>query len=309
MPGKDKKKVDIEALVQWAFLDELSKRQISSAEGIWDRLAQYGSLGGVDPDPGHGAAQRYAHFGLPHRDAELIEAEVGRLGMTAIDWRADFEKIAGDLAGLVSINDVSVRTRHGGTADASSGWGRSQLERTDLTVRRNGARARPANDRPRDVILVQSFNVTSLIIRHAVWRSRPDWRTEQMRPVPTVAQRGRQDLAQIIGRRLAKNIYTEGSYCPLIWTPSPIEVVLARADYFVWRQGLVRLTALDLSEHEAMPPAAPPLPWFENGEMPRRTYAQVNRLQGILPLKPARRRVATPPKKPRHSRVRSIAFD
>jgi hypothetical protein len=55
---KQKQAHDIEFLLQWAFLHELPKRKISSAEGIWDRLSQYGSLGGINPDPGHGAAQR-----------------------------------------------------------------------------------------------------------------------------------------------------------------------------------------------------------------------------------------------------------
>ena len=285
-----KKSVDIEQLLHWTFLDELPKRQTSSAEGIWDRLAQYGSLGGINPDPGHGSAQRYAHFGLPHRDAELIEVAVGALGGAPIDWQQNFDMIAGDLGALVSINDVD-KTRPA-PRKTSSGWSnkRGVITRVENT--------------PRDVILVNSINVGTLVTIHAVKRSRPDWRTEQMRPVPTVAQRGRQDLAQVIGKCLGRNFYTTGSYCPLIWEPSPIEIVMARADYVAWHMGLVQLArTLELSEHIALPPAASPAPWID-GEIKRSLFRQPYARARQLPLKPVRRKAGPPRKKPRNSNVR-----
>jgi hypothetical protein len=95
-----KKQVEIEKLLHWAYGDELIKRVTSSAEGIWDRLSQYGSLGGIDPDPGHGGAQRYPHFGLPHPDAEKIEIAVSTLPKTVIDWDVSFSAIMGDLSAL-----------------------------------------------------------------------------------------------------------------------------------------------------------------------------------------------------------------
>jgi len=73
MPEKEtlKEHVDIEDLLRWAYLDELPKRQLSSAEEIWNGIAEYGQRGGIDI--GQGAAQRYPHFGLPHSDALAIE--------------------------------------------------------------------------------------------------------------------------------------------------------------------------------------------------------------------------------------------
>lgn len=299
--GGSKKNVDIEQLLQWAYLDELPKRQTSSAEGIWDRLAQYGSLGGVDPDPGHGAAQRYAHFGLPHRDAEAIERGVAALGTTTIDWQRDFELIAGDLEALVSINDVG-RQRPGPRRVPVSGW----------TDRKGNMIRVPNPPAPRDVLLVNSINVAALLIMHAVHRSRPDWRTERMRVVPTLAKRG--PYAEVVGECKGRNLYTLGSYCPLRWVPSPIEIVLTRADYVAWHHGL-RLLAeqLELAEHVALPPKASGAPWIEGeapgGQTPRTFRHQPVARSSVLPLKPQRPITNAPPKKPRHSKVRTTRFD
>lgn len=106
-----KKQVDIEQLLRWAYGDELIKRVTSSAEGIWDHIEDWGQRGGIDP--GHGAAQRYPHFGLPHRDAEKIEVAVGNLPNMIIDWAASRDAIMGDLAALFNARDVLlVRTLH-----------------------------------------------------------------------------------------------------------------------------------------------------------------------------------------------------
>ncbi|MDE2468299.1 MAG: hypothetical protein KGL35_06045, partial [Bradyrhizobium sp.] len=217
-----KRQIGIEQLLQWTYLDELPKRQISSAEGIWDRLAQYGSLGGVNPDPGgSGNAQRYAQFGLPHPDAETIEKAVGALGRAPFDWKNNFELVAGDLAALVTINEVQQAPRSYALPFKShdmivgdSGFGPRQLDGTTLEefsyVRehhegklRKGLRIKPGRYAPRDVLLVNSVNLSALVTTHAVKRSRPDWRTEQMRPIPMLAERSQ--LAMVIGKCKAKN--------------------------------------------------------------------------------------------------------
>lgn len=294
-----KKKVDVELLVQWAYLDELSKRHTSSAEGIWDRLAQNGSLGGINPDPGHGSAQRYAHFGLPHPDAETIEKAVGRLHSVAIDWKKNFKVIAGDLAALISVNDVERRDDLG-ERTTTSGW----LDKKSGDIKR-------VVNKPRDVLLLNTITTAALVTMYAVRKGRPDWRTEQMRPVRTVATRGSPDAVKIIGKCRGKNFYTTGSYCPLIWEPSPIEVALARADYVAWHQGLTILSqTLQLTEHVALPPAASPTPWIEEErEIPRRTFKQPHGDAKVLPLHPRRERRSLPPKKSKHSKGRSLLVD
>lgn len=99
-----KRSIEIEKLLHWAYRDELSKRTTSSAEGIWDQIAEYGQRGGIDP--GHGAAQRYPHFGLPHPDAEEIEKAVARLENLILDWSASCDAIMGDMAPLIQKRDV-----------------------------------------------------------------------------------------------------------------------------------------------------------------------------------------------------------
>lgn len=102
-----KTEMDIERLLQWAFVDELSKKQTSAAEGIWDRIFENQHHGGIDC--GYSAAQRYAHFGLPDPEVEAIERAVAQLEDVVIDWEQSFDAIAGALGELVSMNDFSQR--------------------------------------------------------------------------------------------------------------------------------------------------------------------------------------------------------
>ena len=104
-----KKPVEIETLLRWAFVDELSKRITSSAEGIWDHIEEIGQRGGIDP--GHGAAQRYPHFGLPHPDAEKIELAVSALPNLIIDWKESREALMGDLFATSCWSALCARPR------------------------------------------------------------------------------------------------------------------------------------------------------------------------------------------------------
>ncbi len=92
--------VDIEKLLVWAYRDELSKLQTSSAEGIWDNIADYG-LHGIAPQTGdYGAAQRYSHFGLPHPDATTLAKAVTALPDMIMDWEENASSILGELMTL-----------------------------------------------------------------------------------------------------------------------------------------------------------------------------------------------------------------
>lgn len=94
---------DIEKLLQWAYRDELSKRITSSAEGIWDGIAEMGWLGGIEAD--RGSPQRY-DFGEPDKDAVRIEFAVGGLGDIIFDWEASRDAVMGDLAPLAAGRDM-----------------------------------------------------------------------------------------------------------------------------------------------------------------------------------------------------------
>ena len=234
-------------MLQWAYLHELPKRRISSAEGNWDRLAQYGSLGGINPDPSPGGAQRYAQFGLPHPDAERIERAVEALQPVVTDWSTNFELLAYELAPLVTINDLPAPR-----------LGRQSKASVFAAQDGRGVSARA----PRDVLLVQTIPVSVLVHSHAIKGTRPNgWRTSEMRPIKTRAERG--PLAKIIGVCKGKNSYSSGSYCPLQWQPSPIGLVLARANYFAWWQALAQLAKeVQLAEHIALSPSVSPAPWI-----------------------------------------------
>ena len=285
-----KQSFPIDRLLQWAYLHELPKRRISSAEGIWDRLAQYGSLGGINPDPSPGGAQRYAQFGLPHPDAERIERAVEALEPVVIDWESYFELICHELAPLVTVNDLPLFS-----------WGRPTASKIADAPDGRGVSVHG----PRDVLLVATIPVSVLVHTHAIKATTPNgWRTSEMRPVQTRAERG--PLAKIIGVCKGKNSYSSGSYCPLQWQPSPIGLVLARANYFAWWNALAQLAKeIELIEHIALPPAVSPAPWIEETERGR-VFAYPPLRDRPLPLKPTRK-LAGPPEQRKRDRGRRIA--
>lgn len=292
---------DIEKLLAWTYIDELPKRQLSSAEGLWRSMAEYGQRGGIDV--GQGAAQRYPHFGLPHPDALEIEKAVGALGRVAVDWEAEFDIIVGDLAALVTINDVRPRVDIWRSTEAGgSSWPKgSPSGKLARAPDGRGVRASPRNE-PRDVLMVNTINVAALVTMHAVKGTRPDWRAERMQIEPTPAERG--PLGKVIGICKGKNRYTTGSYCPLRYRPSPVTIVQSRADYRAWHHALCALAAtLKLAEHVPLRPAASPAPWIE-GEKKPALFVQGIASKRPLPLNPPRKRAGPRPEKPKHSKVR-----
>lgn len=295
--------IDIETLLHWAYRDELSKRQTSSAEGIWDRILEDGQRGGVDK--GHGAAQRYSHFGLPDPDAELIEKAVSALEDLVIDWPKSFDAIAAELSGLISVNDVAPNAQSKPRAPRG-GWGGAGAKAVKAMF---GEAPRPVHDRPRDVLLVGGLKTSALVTMHAIKGNRPDWIEENPVAKPTPAQKG--PNAAIFGECKGKNLYSLGACCPLIWNPSPLSIVSSRAEYVAWYDGLTQLArTLRLAKFTPLPPKASRLPWLENSEpiaepLPVRPMPGNNvSAWGTLPLAPSRGRKGPPLRTQRASPVR-----
>lgn len=280
---------DIEELLHWAYVQELPKKHISSSEANWNRISRYGFLGGVNTD--HGAAQRYPHHGVPHGDAIKIEEAVDALGEA--DWQRDFQHIAGELCALVSVNELfpKIAKRH------------TVRGRVKLQTPPDGRGLRcEVKERARDVFLMSTINVSALVARHAFMATRPAWPRGIPQPHQIPGKRG----PAIVGECRGKNLYTKGSYCPLRWSPSPVEIVLRRADYHVWHKALVRLSqTLTLSEYRALPPRASPAPWLGD-EKPYRVWSYAVERASPLPLGPQRKRASLPTKKPRNSEVRDV---
>lgn len=257
MTKSGKKSLDIEKLLQWAYCDELIKRASSSAEGIWDHMEEWAQRGGIDV--GHGAAQRYPHFGLPHPDAEKIEIAVGKLQPMIIDWQASAAAVMGDLLALFKA---------------------------------------------RDILLVRPLHTAALVTSNAVQKRRPDWQEERPRPHRVPAERGK-PMPKLVGECKGKDRYTTGSYCPLQWDPTAMDVAAVRAAYVCWHHGLTLLAeTLELVDYVALPPAAPALPWLDQSEPAMRVWrvGERDRSERPLPLKPERPRAG-----PRMGRAKPIA--
>lgn len=305
MPSKTT--VDVESLLHWAYRDELSKRSTSSAEGIWDKVTFLGQNGGVDP--GHGAAQRYSHFGLPDPDAERIEKAVSALEDKVIDWSLSFDTIAGDLGGLISVNDLTGRA-NGQRKAPKVGWGAAGTKALKAWWGEKGAAL--AHDRPRDVLLVGGIRTAALVTMHAIKGSRPDWIEEF--PTPTWIPAAHGSNPQIVGESFRKNVYRMGSYCPLAWEPSPLSVISSRAEYAVWHSGLTTLAqTIDLAKFIVLPPEASPTPWMD-GQTKRAPILPVVQTRsndvgrwGVLPLFPQRERAGPPLRVRRAGEARIVA--
>lgn len=291
MGQADKTEIDIETLLHWAYRDELSKRQTSSAEGIWDRILEDGQRGGVDK--GHGAAQRYSHFGLPDPDAELIERAVGSLEDLVIDWPESFDTIAAELSGLISVNDMA-RRDHSNQRTPKGSWGKAGTKA--LKGWWGDKAAQPLHDKPRDILMLGGLRTSALVTMHAIRGTRPDWVEDSPEPSMIPALKG--PNAMIVGECKGKNLYSAGSFCPLKWSPSPMSIVSSRAEYVAWHNGLNRLAnTLQLAKFIPLLPKASPTPWLEEAEEGLRvmpvepTSTNSVRAWGTLPLNPSRGRM------------------
>lgn len=308
--ARAKTAMDIELLLRWAYVDELSKRQSSAAEGIWDHILDYQNHGGIDS--GRGAAQRYAHFGLPDADAERIEKAVSTLPDTVIDWEAHFDLIAGDLAGLVSINQLD-RQIVGRPPAPKAGWGKSGDKALKAFFGNKGAAPLPARDRPRDVLMLGGIKTRVLVTAHAIKGTRPDWVDDDPEPKMTPSTHGKGVMVD--GECKGKNLYSTGSVCPLTWLPSPLSVIMSRMDYFAWHQGLTVLAeTMALEKFDILLPNAPAAPWLGNEQQSSRVVPVMpngrNSIKpwGTLPLAPQRPR-AGPTRRQRHDPGRSVFGD
>jgi hypothetical protein len=281
-----KTEIDVEMALRWAWRDELSKRQTSAAEAVWDRIDDFGRHGGVDVDGG-GAVQRY-DFGEPHPDALTLERAVAELEPVVIDWGNSLDAIAGPLAGLLNVNDF----KRNKPRQPKVGWGKAGDRALKGWFGPGGER--PARDRPRDMMMVGSFFPKTLVTVHAMAASRPDWRDKDPAPHKVMSDNGRD--VRVEGRCEGRNRYSAGSFCPLKYEPSPESVVLARADYVVWLEALHELAAtVELTRFTLLPPRAAVAPWFGGSDAGGRViHVPPSGPLEHLPLVPERGRMLSP---------------
>lgn len=148
--------------------------------------------------------------------------------------------------------------------------------------------------RERDWLCVETVPVAVLVRHHAIMGTRPAWGDESPVPNRTQPARGPATAGAVVGEYGGHGRWKAGAYCPLRWSPSPIEIVRKRAMYAAWRSALDSLVGAlrgRLSEHEAGPAEAPRQPWLVRGKVasvvPDLTVPRVMR---TLPERPERAR-------------------
>jgi len=117
---------------------------------------------------------------------------------------------------------------------------------------------------------LERFATAVLVVSNAVMGSRPVWDIGTPTPKRVLGSNGK---PAIEGECRGANLYTIGSFCPLVYSdPTPKEVIAARAEYAVWHAALVSLANNlrgNLAEYEAMPPACAAEPWVTGEYCPR----------------------------------------
>lgn len=247
--------IDVETLVQWAWRDELPKREGYCEGGTAGPGWRMERVDGGRP-AGAGLPAFREWMGAPHADALAIEAAALALEPRRIAWRDVLVALLGAAAPLVPI-----------------------------------ARGRDGEERPCLPSLVECQRQPAVLIAvHARLRSRPcfgdDQRVEPVRHLangrPMVimvdGETGEQlfDLDVRSGLPVARPAIDKagrirmGAACPVRLTPGLGAIARERLEWALWHDALMRLAAaLDgrLSQWRALPPAAPAMPWRKNMAM------------------------------------------
>lgn len=147
-----KRAIDIEQLLTWTFVDELPKRELSSAEANWDNISKYGSSGGVSIGGGS-SPQRYAAISAPHPDAVIVGHQVESIA-----------EMLGGAAGRVTVD-------YFGSRPMLFSDGKLMMA-------------------PREMSL-PAFNILVIVKSMAVMKRRPRWNVGLMYPQRTLGANGK----------------------------------------------------------------------------------------------------------------------
>ena len=256
--------VEIEALLRWAYQDELPKLRTSSAEGIWERIGGLGA--GMDLNQRtHTSANRYPHFGLPHDDAIAIEKAVDRLGRATIDWDQSGPDLMADMVELFQAH------REPGDYKLLHTYDAAMLVRQHAIM---GTRPPWQTERlmPARVLNERGPRVPKVVGEWSDGR----WKAGAYCPLRWAAASGN----------------------PVIGDLSPIGIALRRGTYAVWHDGLRRLAemlsgAFALDDHVPLPPDAPSRPWLVPARPRAILSAGAPMLPPMSPLHPRRQTAVT----------------
>ena len=285
-----KKRVCIEQLLSWAYLEELPKQ--NEGGGLLSDLAMLGA----PIDKGHIGDRMPLGAGPPHPDAILLHYHVCQLPYVRVDWARQRDYLMGPLAPWLDLNDITV------SAMATGLHGKRQLDqgikfRAFPRGRRGKKKLRASAEVDKDARLIEAHHESAagLVMMHARLKTRPIWQVGDITVRPVI---GGNNQPMMIGRSTRRGYYTEGSHCPLTLSPPPQEIASARFEYMVWHQALCELAMCgrELRDHEPLLPSAPAQPWV-TGEEPKRPVHDAERAvrYPTLPLHPQRDRARVLP--------------
>jgi len=284
--GPQKRFLDIELCVRWAYRDELPKQERTviipgaTRQDVWSPYLYPAGYGEASPmfrdGSGGGPSGGYADgwsrdpgypkaFGGPHPDALAIEAAVEALktwrghGFGADDpagltWGFTGLECGHHQAAMEAIASmVGLIAVHARAGTRPGPW-RGQPPRWEQVIPRPFMDT-GGNGKPR--VLVDEVYVE-------VW----DKRSGRTRQVPVDELPGRRAPSgaatwsePVPAPPLRKGIYRAGSYCPLDWRPDPTKVVALRAEWAAWRMGLQLLWQNLEGRLESIAPLPPSAPW------------------------------------------------
>jgi hypothetical protein len=269
-----KKPMGIEALLHWAFCEELPKvpriEAPADMPGAWDKVAEWAeelSLAGLD-DNRFGVVPDLTAQVFPHTDALLVHDAVCRLDLCALTLPDDWSPL-GDLGDM------------GGHAGAVAADALAALTIVDAEGLRRLRRS------PR-----------RLVMRHAILGGAPSWEIDApdvrfvqangcdrwfLREVVVVEGRcGPVSMEiEVDGFDTRRRVPKPEAYRKTMLEPDPTLGCIGRAEYEVWRAALDVVTE-DLRgsmyDHEVVDCPRPARPWEEPAREPVRVLPDLRRI-------------------------------
>lgn len=256
------KTIEIEALLSWAYCEELPKAETAGVGGAfietygggWDAVSRQGELMADMVSDGrlnsYGVVPLAASYGAPpHPDAFVVHGAVGRLAGMDLDLPAGWSPL--------------------------QGLGLSEEEQADAVARAMPRIAILDGERLR-----LRFKPVELVRRHAILRSAPSWEFERpkarfvmlhgkpawFRKVPVEGAFGRLYEQEVDGYNPRAKRPWPGAYRKTVLDPDPTLAVVDRAEYEVWHAALGLLVDMltsegELSAHAVKGSARAARPW------------------------------------------------
>ncbi|MCD1644312.1 hypothetical protein [Aurantimonas coralicida] len=267
------KRIGIEALLAWAYRQELPKTGSGTVRGHagpgaglggWDMVSEFGELHALIDMSNHwGCVPDFSTEAYPHPDAVLVGQAVARLADAAFEAGEGY-----DVLGDLRLEDGSALT------DAE----RNDCHRRGVAIARiNGARM-PATIARLAILGTAPEWGGYAVARKPVTNAQggPAWFRKTVRPA---ADGGPDVTIEIDGYDRQRQRPHPGAYRRTRLTPDPVQIVIDRVEYQAWVLALASLVAdLDgvLADHVVDGPDRSLWPWEgeEQRQAPRVLFPQ-----------------------------------